>query len=207
MRKFWFWCLPVFCGILIFAGLVIRFSFASQSNIYATKFQFRYEKLQLVANRTYKLTKNEFVIEPKTCTENFLISTNENTIIEVDSSTNEIVTKECGSCEITAMIKSSASTMLSVAIPVEVVDESEASITNVITENISFSLDDGILAINLSNYFSEPAISYQIVSGSTLIESVELEFNRLILSFSSTGTVEVDVKSASTKIRFVIEIE
>ena len=206
MRKFWFWCLPVFCGILIFAGLVIRFSFASQSNIYATKFQFRYDKLQLVTNRTYKLTKNEFVIEPKNCTENFLISTNENTIIEVNSSTNEIVTKECGSCEITAMIKSGPSTMLSVAIPVEVVEESDQSITTISTENISFALDDEILSINLAGYFSEPANSYQIVSGSSLIESAELEFNRLILSFSSTGTVEIDVLSASTKIRFVIEI-
>ena len=206
MRKFWSVFIPIFCAILVFAGIVFNFVLKNSSTIYATKIEFEYDKLQLEVGKTYTLRNTEFVIEPQNCTERFWLSSTETEIVEIDSIKCEITAKQIGTCEIFANIKSGKNSTIATSFLVEIVPNGSSSINRISSQNLSFDFEDGYGIIMLSNYFTEPAQEYFVVEGGTNT-TFELETDRLYVQFNACDSVVISVQSNHEKVIFYLTIE
>ena len=196
----------MFCVIIIFVGIVLCYFLLNKSTIYATKFEFKYEKLQLEINNTYTLQKTEFVVEPQNCAENFWITTTENTIISIDSVKCEITTNAVGTCEIAAHIKSGKNSTLTTTIIVEVIDSNANTINYVFSKSISYNLSDSYSIITLATYFNEPVLTYAISGDDPTIATLELDTDRLYINFNHTGSAVVTLESYTQRVIFNITI-
>ena len=189
--------------VLSFAVGVFAINKSRANNIrYATKFEFRYESLNIKLGRQYVLNKTEFNIEPQNCTENIILVSNDTDIVEIDSQ-NVIITKALGNCTITAHIKSGLNEFLTTNINVQVTtdnyddkEEFEINKTYTLSQNVvmlELNSDEMILQNNIT-------ISY----GEDVIEIVEYESNRLMLHLKSLGNAKI-IASTQTK-NIVIKI-
>lgn len=183
--------------VLTFAVSVFIVNKTRESNIrYATKFEFKYESLNIKLGRQYILNKTEFNIEPQNCTENIILISSDDNIIEIDSE-NRIIAKSLGNCIITAYIKSGLQEFLTTNITVNVNtdnydDKEEFEI------NKTYSLSQNLVMLEIDGNELILRNNIAISQGESIIEIVEYESNRLMLHLKSLGNAKI-VASTETK--------
>ena len=183
--------------VLSFAIGVFIVNKSSANNVrYATKFEFRYESLNIKLGRQYVLNKTEFIIEPQNCTENIILVSNNKNIVEI-SNENTIITKSIGNCTVTAHIKSGLNEFLTTNIVVHVTtDNYDDKEEFEINKTYTLSQDVVMLELNSDEIILQNNIT--ISYGEDVIEIVEYESNRLILRLKSLGNAKI-VASTQTK--------
>ena len=149
--------------VLSFAIGVFIVNKSHANNVrYATKFEFRYESLNIKLGRQYVLNKTEFIIEPQNCTENIILVSNNKNIVEI-ANENTIITKSIGNCTVTAHIKSGLNEFLTTNIVVRVTtdnydDKEEFEV------NKTYALSQDVVMLELNSdemiFFARPTISF-----------------------------------------------
>ena len=209
MRKIFVWLIPVIIVMTISVGIVVMlFIKVNQNNapVYANNIVCKYDSLTLTKNSTYTFTNDDFVIEPVNCNQKILISCDNNDLLEINSSTGEVLAKAVGNCNLVVAIKTGETTIKQIRVPIQIVNPTlPGKIVKEITLNFSTSKTYEIIEFIPTDIFAN--YSSTIIEGENHISILDFEHGKITVGILSAGSAKICLENLTEKVIYTVNIQ